>query len=260
MGNLLDSSAYANGVGMVLADIGSGSGVSIGGNWILTAAHVIRTSGGTVSSPANVTFRLGSIGTGTNYTVDQIVPHATDDIALIHVTTALPGFFNMNFNVVADQTQFDIVGYGLTGSLSGQTWTVDQNSYGTRRRGQNVVSNSNFDFGQTTGFNRWHVMYRYDFDGNNVDSFGDAGPVTGGDAVGLSGDSGGGLFANGSLFALHNGRQGGFGGANLDQWGTVGVGIRLSDYRGFINGTVPEPMTIAALGLGTLALLRRKRR
>ena len=99
-------------------------------------------------------------------------------------------------------------------------------------------------------------MYRYDFDGNGVDTFGDGGPVPGGDALGFSGDSGGGLFVNGNVVGLHLGRPSG-----SIQWGTVGVASQLSAYSQFIISTtgVPEPASMIAIGMGLGALVLRRR-
>ncbi|MBX3118843.1 MAG: trypsin-like serine protease [Fimbriimonadaceae bacterium] len=260
MGNLLSAAAPWDNVGMVLTSGGSGSGVPISSRWVLTAGHVVRSGSGTITGTGTTNFRLGSLSSGTNYAIDQIIPHATDDVALIRTTTNLPGWYGMNLNTVANQTQFDIVGFGITGTYNAGTWTTTGGSYGTRRRGQNVVSNT-FNVGQNSGFNRWTQVYRYDFDGDGVDFFNDGGPVSGGDALGLSGDSGGGIFENGNVFALHVGRFGGSGGGT--QFGTIGVGIRLSHYSDFIRTTtgVPEPGTVAAVafGIGALAVRRRKR-
>ncbi len=259
MGNLHSAASPWDNVGMVLTSGGSGSGVPITSRWLLTAGHVVRSGSGTVTGTGTTTFRLGSLSSGTNYSVDQIVAHPTDDVALVHVTSNLPGWYGMNLSTVANQTQFDIVGFGYTGSYSAGVWTVNSSSYGTRRRGQNVVSNS-FNFNENSGFNRWNWTYRYDFDGDGVDFFNDGGPVSGGDATGLSGDSGGGMFANGSVFALHVGRTAGSGGGT--QFGTVGVGIRLSNYASFIQTTtgVPEPASMLALGLGAGVVAIRRRR
>lgn len=255
-GTLLNAGGFIH-TGLVTSGLGGGSGVAIASNWVLTAGHVVRDgTSGAVQAAGSVNFGEGLTG-GTSFAIAQVVVHPTDDIALIRTVNALPGFYNINFNVQANQTAIDVVGYGLTANWNGSSFVADSNSYGTRRRGGNVISNSNFDFNETTGFNRWHVMYRYDLDGNSVDSFGDGGPISGGDGMGLSGDSGCGIFnANGEVVSLHLGRQGGFPSTN---YGTVGVGIRLADYQSFIQSTVPEPATASALALGAIAMLRRRR-
>ena len=258
LGALLATPPPWTNVGMVLTSGGSGSGVPISSRWILTAGHVVRSSSsGAITNPATTNFRLGSLAVGTNYGIDQIVPHPTDDLALIHTTTDVPGFFGINLNTVPNQSLTDIVGYGYTATYNAATgqWTSVQ-GYGTLRRGQNVISNT-ADLGQTSGFNRWRFMYRYDFDGNGVDTFGDGGPVPGGDALGFSGDSGGGLFVNGQVVGLHLGRpNGGI------QWGTVAVASQLSAYSQFIIATsgVPEPASMIAIGMGLSALALRRRR
>jgi hypothetical protein len=262
-GNLLDASGFTN-VGMVRGSLGGGSGVPISKRWILTAGHVVRSNAGAAAT--NLSFRTGSLAAGTNYNIVTAVPHPTDDIALVEVDTDLPGWYAADLGPVkANQTGLDIVGYGLTATYnSGNSWTIDNNSYGTRRRGKNVVSDNNFNANLGRQFNDWKRVYRYDFDGNGTDTYGDGGPVTGGDALGLSGDSGAPLFAtsgrNISVFALHVGRYT-LQGAGGSDFGTLGVGIRLSDYSQFINDTVvPEPGTMAVLGLGALAAIRRKRK
>lgn len=259
LGALLSTPSPWTNVGMVLTSGGNGSGVPISSRWILTAGHVVRSSStGAVTNPATTNFRLGSLASGTNYGIDQIVPHPTDDLAAIHTTTDLPGFFGITLSTVPNQSQIDIVGYGLTATYNAGTgqWSSVSGSYGTLRRGQNVVSNT-ADLGQTTGFNRWRFMYRYDFDGNGVDTFGDGGPIPGGDALGFSGDSGGGLFVNGSVIGLHLGRPSG-----SIQWGTVAVASQLSAYSQFIVSTtgVPEPATMLAIGTGIAAMAFRRRK
>jgi hypothetical protein len=209
LGNLLNPGPPWDNVGMILTNNGqaTGSGVPITSRWVLTAGHVVRSGSGTISNPLTTSFRLGSFASGTNFGIDQIVPHPT--------------------------------------------------SYGTRRRGPNVVSNS-FDVGQSSGFNRWRMMYRYDFDGNGVDTMGDGGPVAGGDALGFSGDSGCPVFANNEVIGLHVGRFTG-----SIQFGTVGAAVQLPFYSQFIQSTtgVPEPASMIAIsmGLSALALKRRKK-
>lgn len=260
LGNLLNPGPPWDNVGMILTNNGqaTGSGVPITSRWVLTAGHVVRSSGGTVQNPLTTHFRLGSFSSGTNFSIDQIVPHPTDDIALVHTTTNLPGFYGVNLNVVANQTPLEVIGYGLTATYNSSTgqWTSTSGSYGTRRRGPNVVSNS-FDVGVNSGFNRWRMMYRYDFDGNGVDTMGDGGPVAGGDALGFSGDSGCPIFANSEVIGLHVGRF-----TSSIQFGTVGAAVQLPFYSQFIQSTtgVPEPATMIAIGMGVSALALRRRK
>lgn len=248
--------------------IGGGSGTVIAPNWVLTARHV----------SGNINLN------GTTYVHDARYEHPTSDLALLHYNTPFSEWTPL-ITSSALGMETTIVGFGHSANPrannTGYNW-VD--SFGTRRTVTNTIGLSlqltvSYGFGDLTFQN-----YLADLDSHstatpapyNRDWFGDGGATANEGNVG-GGDSGGAWMVN----------QGG-------QWRIAGVttiaisadplppgatensntvyfafgvsGSGAADLwdpvnRNWINNTmVPEPGTIAVVGIGFAALLRRRRK
>jgi hypothetical protein len=178
-----------------------GSGTLIDSFWVLTAGHLTSNP-----SPLSATFTIG----GVDYTVAEWIPHQSYSPSADNsvISGADIGLMRLNVAVtsVTAATRFTgtselgsaatIVGYGNTGDgLGGE----QNNSYGTKRAGQNVLdvlgSNMNHPNYTITSPNEYVIA---DFDRPSVpaeSSYGSATPL----ALEYSsahGDSGGGVFIN----------------------------------------------------------------
>lgn len=214
---------------------GTGSGTAIMQRAVLTAKHV----GGT-------TFHLN----GVTYNAVERIEHPTIDIAILNFGVDLPGWHAMG-NTANPGDTITMVGYGSTGVLNGagNGYTITGGG-GTRRKGTNV-----FDFRQdVTNF------------GPSILSF----LRVNGDAVVAGGDSGGGFFVNNRLvgvtaflfstkptlpsygFASQNG--------DVPYFGSGAIDLTNSAINTWVQANaVPEPASMAVIGLGVAALIRRRR-
>ncbi|MEO7453538.1 MAG: trypsin-like serine protease [Fimbriimonadales bacterium] len=202
---------------------------AIGDHWILTAKHVVAGQ-----SQMQIGFDNGVTAIS-----DAIFPHPTDDVALVRFPNVLPGWHQVHWTQPAIGTQFDIVGYGWSGTWNGTTWSYD-NTYGTKRFGSNNYSQT---FSGNLGGGIVGTFIVADFDGNGVDSFGDGGPVGGESTLGGL-DSGGGAFivSGGAprLIGVNIFVGGLTGGPNAPQYGSIFGCLRISDYRIWVDSIMPR--------------------
>jgi hypothetical protein len=245
-----------------VGSVNGASGVVVGSNWVLTATHV---GGGP--------FTLN----GTTYIPDTIINadglsgRPLTDLTLMHFSTAFSSWSDPYYGAVTGQTM-TIVGFGGGGTLRPDGTGFNQDlPGGTRRKGVNVASVVTTENLPWLG-NAPVQVIEFDIDGNGIDTFGDGGPILNGntnlEATYAGGDSGGGAFLNISgvwrlvgtndfIFDANNPPNG-----NNWDFGDGGGAIHLGAYQNWIESTihpVPEPASLAALGIGALALLRRRR-
>ncbi len=238
---------------------GFGSGTLIGNNWILTAGHM----GGNGSSG---TFNVG----GNSYSFSNLIRHpnypsnGNYDFALAQLTTsvvnvAASGYYagTGEVGMVGTSVGYGAFGNGNTGATAGA---------GTKRGFTNVIDRLDgallADFDSPTGT------------GNVLGSPSSATPTALEGNV-TPGDSGGGLFVNfGSGEVLVGVTsfvwwvEGSSSFPSGQPYGRYGQGSGWADVSlasSWIQQTtgiapVPEPATMTVLGLGALALIRRKRK
>jgi hypothetical protein len=257
--NQLDASVFnwVGGVG------GGGSGTVISPHFVLTAKHVGGTS-----------FFLN----GDTFNAVQRIDHPTADISLLRFTDTFDNYSLPWFDDAMGQV-LTFVGFGGTATERAD-WTGynEAGGGGARRAATNRIEAQEdvayFEGGPTTR----SLIADLDFYNPNtpapfqVDRLGGGGAVDNEGGI-FFGDSGGGSLIN-------VGGQWRIAGVNIwigdgeapfdtsnndyldygDYFGTASV----SFYRDWIVAnapeTVPEPATIAALGLGALALLKRRRK
>lgn len=218
-----------------VGSVGGASGTAIMSRAVITAKHV-----------GGLTFTLG----GSNYQAVARVDHPTADISILNFGVDLPGWHSLGDTAALGST-VRIVGYGDTGALNaaGNGYDVFSGG-GIRRAGTNLLHQRAL----VTNFGPSLLSFL------NVN----------GDAVLAAGDSGGGFFYNGRLVGVNsfiftlNQSLPNYGFASLNG-GTAYFGsgaIDLTDpglQSWVLANAVPEPATMAALGLGLAALLRRRR-
>lgn len=230
---------------------GSVSCVAIDPHWILTARHV---------DGANFVIN------GNNYTAvgGQDFADPNSDLRVIKVNEAIPvgDIAILGFGDWTGQTA-TLTGYGGTGSgITGNAYNVGGGD-GLRHRAVNVIDTTeeiSFDVNQTP----W-LAWRYDLD----DPAGSNNGYINGEGGLWFGDSGGGWFvstANGPrLIAINSAifNPAFPNGGHENEFGSFGYGTDLTSNAAFIAehvpGAVPEPASMAALGIGILAMLRRRR-
>ena len=159
------------------------SSVAVGSYWLLTAAHV-ADDGGTGQLTIN----------GTNCYQQEIVYHASADLALVRYDKAFPGYYPLytgsipNWSGIGKDRRISVVmvGYGNTGTVSSTSWTDSGTGRGVRRWGSQKIDITNtvsYDVGGTAGV-RTNSGFWMNF--NSGDTANEAG-------VGIY-DSGGGTF------------------------------------------------------------------
>lgn len=215
---------------------GGGSGTAIMQRAVLTAKHV-----------GGMSYHLN----GVTYNAVQRIDHPTVDISILNFGVDLPGWHTLG-NTANPGDTITMVGYGSTGVLNGAGNGYDiTGGGGTRRKGTNL-----FDF-------RANVA---NF-GPSIISF----LVDNGDAALAGGDSGGAFFVNNTIVGVNsfifNQRSGvlpnyGFASQNggTAYFGSGAIDLTVPDINTWVrNNAVPEPASVAVIGLGLAALLRPRR-
>jgi hypothetical protein len=198
-----------------------------------------------------------------------------DDISVITLATDAPAsakIYKVAVNPVIEGTHITMAGYGTSGD--GTNGYYISPSFFTKRTGENYVDL--FDGNDEMGFGGANEVWYADFDGAGKDTFCKAyracSPVLPNNresGIG-GGDSGGPSFVNmyGELMLVANNTfSGTFTGQVAGTFGTYFGGVLLSSYENFLIGAsgdnlafVPEPGSLALLGLGAFLLARSRRR
>jgi len=220
--------------------LGGASCVAIGQNWVITARHV-----------GGMTVNFGS----GNVTAIQRFDHELADISLLKFSgNPFTSFYNIDF---ADRlgSEATLVGFGQTGTPGVGGINITGGG-GIRRKANNVIDLiDEASFGTGSLFD----AYIYDLD-NPTGGIGTLGLGAVANEGGLwGGDSGGGFFVGGKLVGVNSFVANVVGGSGQNDYGDWGGAVRLASYQGWITSTVPEPGSMAVMGLGIAALIRRRK-
>ena len=229
-----------------VGQIGGASGVLVGPDLVLTAKHVgagtfnmpgygsFAVVGGSAVSDPLSDLTLFRINVGAN-----VLPYATIDVSAMHAGDSIT-----------------MVGFGGSGVLNGFATGYDITiGAGTRRKADAIYEFTEYVFDAPSNY----------LAGNSLIA-----PLRhNGQGALVGGDSGGGWFRNGRLVGTNafigtwgNGANFFFSNSNTDFFASGA--ISLSDNAAFLRdhgaAVVPEPASFAVVGLGVLALIRRKRK
>ena len=265
------------------------AGTPIAPNWFVTANHIHPNVGDTFSNVSGA-FNIDQVVNVTNTAGDPNGLTGATDISLVHIT----GSFGTNYYRYAQAvtgtapaangtggangTTVSLVGYGDRSPAIGTAAGANPTRVGNDSQTGRYVATNSVDLlmsGTFDGTNTW-AAYTFDLDDNTA-AHNITGSMVGTASEGgiANGDSGGGWFVNAGgplpvIVAVSSGigSQQNFnnqnGGDNFVA-GAFGIGVDLGYYATAITRTtgvapVPEPAPLAALGLGALAFLRRRRK
>jgi hypothetical protein len=276
------------------------SGALVGKRTVISAGHCVDTNGKgslvnlhTPGSSVRVVFNntgstyklvnAAAVSMNPNYQGFGNCPSGVggfcvnDDISVITLATDAPAsakVYKIATNPVDTGTHITMAGYGTTGN--GVTGYINGSaSFFTKRTGENYMDLFDTNDEQNFSGGAKEVWYA-DFDGNGQNTFCDAFgactpslPNNRESGIG-GGDSGGPSFINmygQMLLVANNTFSGTFTGQTPGTFGTYFGGIVLGSYESWLASAssdnltfVPEPGSMALLGLGAVALLRSRRR
>lgn len=271
------ASAYAS-----VGTVNDCSCVYLGNGWVITAAHVgsgatttFTTTSGTTVSYSLVENSTVSYTNSDGSTADFVLYQISGDTSSLSAASISPTSVSYNATLYS-------VGYGLTrsssptyytynsstgvwtssstytpGSYTGYTYSDAAKAAGTNNVSNYLGDSSDGVITSVTANGHTSDVFTYSFTANNSN-----------EAIVASGDSGGGVFAvvDGKLTLV---------GLNILLYtndtqpsgtaisGNYSGAVSLASYYTFISSviaTVPEPTSVALLGLGGAALLARRRR
>ena len=244
-----------------------------------TDVRVVFNSNGPVNALINATrVDVHSGYNGFNICSDGTSGCVNDDVAVLTLAEDAPAsakIYKVAVNPLNTGNLITMAGYGTSGD--GTLGYYLNPSFSVKRTGQNIVDLFDLDDEQDFEAGKKEVFYA-DFDGNGRDTFCDFFGVcteilANDKESGIGGgDSGGPSFVNmyGELMIVANntfsGRFTNLGYAD-GSYGTYFGGMLMSGYGDFLNtatngrvALVPEPTSIALLGLGVLMIGGARRR
>lgn len=152
------------------------SAVAVGGSWLLTAGHVADDAGsGTLSID------------GITYTQQEVVYHSSADLALVRYDLPFPGHYTLYDGYLLG-IQTLMVGFGDTGGVSIDYWTMSGTGRGTKRWGSQIIDRTSINWYYVGGSVGFTQNYGFWIDFNLGNTSHEAGTATG--------DSGSGVFFN----------------------------------------------------------------
>ena len=234
------------GVGAVLVDEATFSGVAIGPRHVLTAAHVVGDG-----NPARIRFQVNASSTPVLIQANRVfihpgftgfnTPNLNDDLAVIVLATDLPAgvpTYALNRGNPAPGIEFRMIGYGGSGQASGA------GRMGADRSVKRVGGNAADRYLADDDGSGLAEIFLFDFDGSGVPNYiGSAGLGNSIESSLASGDSGSPSFLVATnppvLFGI-NTFLSGFQGSPTDPGtlGTGGGGMVISSYAGWIDSVV----------------------